>query len=96
MFDLSIETEKQRRSYRIFRKYLIQNGFLMMQKSIYTKIALNQASAAAIIGNLRKNKPEEGLVQVLQITEKQFAGMEYLVGESQSTVLDTDERLVTL
>lgn len=41
MFDLPVETEKQRRAYRVFRKYLVQNGFMMMQKSIYTKIALN-------------------------------------------------------
>lgn len=60
MFDLPVETEKQRRAYRVFRKYLVQNGFMMMQKSIYTKIALNHAAAYAIIGNVRKNKPEEG------------------------------------
>lgn len=96
MFDLPVETEKQRRAYRVFRKYLVQNGFMMMQKSIYTKIALNHAAAYAIVGNVRKNKPEEGLVQVLQVTEKQFANMEYIVGEANSTVLDTDERLVIL
>ena len=42
------------------------------------------------------NKPEDGLVQMLVITEKQFAKMEYVVGEKQTTVLDSAERIVVL
>ena len=41
MFDLPVDTEQQRRNYRVFRKYLIESGFVMMQQSIYTKIAKN-------------------------------------------------------
>lgn len=42
------------------------------------------------------NKPEEGLVQVLRVTEKQYSKMEYIVGENHSQVLNNDERLVIL
>ena len=87
MFDLPVETDSQRRNYRLFRKYLIESGFVMMQQSIYTKIAKNSSAANAIAAQLRKNKPPEGLVQVLQVTEKQYAKTE---------VIDTDERLVVL
>lgn len=45
MFDLPMETKKERRDYRIFRKFLIESGFVMMQKSIYTKIVLNPTKA---------------------------------------------------
>ena len=45
---------------------------------------------------MRKNRPDDGLVQVLKITEKQYSRMEYIVGESKSDVLDSDERLVVL
>ena len=31
MFDLPVETEEERRAYRIFRKNLMQEGFVMMQ-----------------------------------------------------------------
>ncbi|MEE0547122.1 MAG: CRISPR-associated endonuclease Cas2 [Peptococcaceae bacterium] len=96
MFDLPVETEQQRRAYRAFRKYLVKNGFVMMQESIYTKIALNASAAQAIVGNLRKNKPPDGLVQVLKVTEKQFAGMEYIVGDARNDVVDSDERLIVL
>lgn len=96
MFDLPVGTEAERKNYRNFRKYLIKNGFLMLQESIYCKIAQNTTAADAIISNVRKNKPETGLVQVLKITEKQYAKMEYIVGERKSDVLDSEERLVIL
>lgn len=40
--------------------------------------------------------PDEGIVQVLQITEKQFSKMEFLVGESQTEYIDNHERLLEL
>jgi CRISPR-associated protein Cas2 len=43
---------------------------------------------------VKKNKPPEGLVQLLKITEKQYARMEYIVGDKTSNILDTDERVV--
>lgn len=96
MFDLPTLTMSDRRNYTRFRKYLLKNGFLMMQESVYCKLALNTTVANAIIANVKKNKPPDGLVQMLMITEKQYSKMELIVGEVQSTVLDTDERLVVL
>lgn len=96
MFDLPVETTKNRKDYASFRKFLIKNGFLMMQESIYCKLAQNATAADNIVENVRKNKPAEGLVQVLKITEKQFSKIEYIVGEAQKQVLDTDERMVIL
>ena len=95
MFDLPVETAKNRRDYTVFRKNLIKSGFLMMQESIYCKLAQN-ATADNIVENVRKNKPAEGLVQVLKITEKQFSKIEYIIGEAQKQVLDSDERMVIL
>lgn len=43
-----------------------------------------------------KNKPADGLVQVLKITEKQFGKMEFIVGTKKSEILDTDERVVII
>ena len=96
MFDLPVGTESERKNYRLFRKYLIKSGFLMLQESVYCKIAQNTTVADAIIANVRKNRPDDGLVQVLKITEKQYSRMEYIVGESKSDVLDSDGRLVVL
>lgn len=95
-FDLPVLTIENRRNYSRFRKFLIKNGFMMMQESVYCRMALNQNSANSIIGNIRANKPPEGLVQVLTITEKQFSKMEFLTGSYKSEVVDSDERLVII
>ena len=93
-FDLPTLTSENRREYTKFRKFLIKNGFLMMQESVYTKMALNQTTATSIVESVRKNKPLEGIVQMMTVTEKQYNRMEYLCGEFISDVLCTDERLV--
>ncbi len=95
-FDLPVLTSKEQRDYRQFRKFLIKSGFLMLQESVYCKLAQNSTMADSIIESVRKNKPGEGLVQLLKVTEKQYAKMEFVVGESCSEVLDSDERLVIL
>lgn len=96
MFDLPVVTASERKEYTRFRKYLIKSGYMMLQESIYCKLAQNTTSAESMIQNIRKNKPKEGLVQVLKITEKQYAKMEYIIGTSKSEVYDGDERLVIL
>ena len=89
MFDLPVATASDRREYTHF-------SFLMMQESIYCKLAQNSTAADLIIQNIRKNKPPSGLVQTLKITEKQFSRIEYIVGKKGSEVLDSDERIVIL
>lgn len=95
-FDLPVLTNKNRKEYREFRKLLIKSGFLMMQESVYCKLAQNSAAADAIADNVRKHKPSTGLVQLLKITEKQYSKMEYIVGKSTNNVIDSDERLIIL
>lgn len=95
-FDLPTETSQDRREYAQFRKHLIKKGFIMLQESVYCKIALNATSQAQTIADLRRNKPSSGIVQILSITEKQFTRMEYLVGQYNGDVINSDERLVIL
>ena len=95
-FDLPVETPQQKREYTKFRKYLIKSGFMMLQESIYVKLALNQNMANSIVDSIKKNKPPEGLVQILSVTEKQFSKMEIITGEYSNDTVDTDERLLIL
>lgn len=96
MFDLPTETSENRRNYTKFRKYLIKSGFMMMQQSVYVRLALNQTDAKGMIDSVKKNKPSEGLVQILTITEKQYSKMEIISGEYSNDTVDTDERLLML
>lgn len=95
-FDLPVETPQQRREYSKFRKYLIKNGFLMMQESVYCKIALNQTAVNSIYNGLQKNKPSKGLIQTLIVTEKQFSKMDFILGDYQGDIINSDERFVEL
>lgn len=95
-FDLPVLTEKNRKDYRDFRKFLIKSGFFMMQESVYCKLVQNGVTADTIVDNVKKHKPGAGLVQILKITEKQYAKMEFVIGKSTSDVLDSDERLIIL
>lgn len=96
MFDLPTETPLHRHNYGKFRRYLIKSGFMMLQESIYVKLALNQNMANSIVDSIKKNKPPEGLVQILSVTEKQFSKMEIITGEYSTDTVDTDERLLIL
>lgn len=95
-FDLPVGTEKDRREYRKFRKYLVKSGFLMVQESVYCKLVQNATVGDALCENIRKNKPPAGLVQLLKVTEKQYSKMDFIVGTSKKEILDSDERLVIL
>lgn len=95
-FDLPTETAKDRREYSKFRKMLINEGFMMLQESVYAKLALNTSIANSEKEKLYKNKPPKGIVQILLITEKQFSSMEYIVGKNDSKIIDNEERLIIL
>lgn len=96
-FDLPVDTAMQRKSYRLFRKYLLKEGYLMLQESVYAKLVVNDAQAGAAIARLHGHRPSSGLVQALKVTEKQFAGMEFIAGsQHERAEIDTLEEFVVL
>lgn len=95
-FDLPTETSKDRRIYDKFRKFLIKEGFIMMQESVYCKLTLNNSVTNSVRDKIEKNKPPKGIVQMLVITEKQFASMDYIVGNKNYDSIDNTERLIIL
>ncbi|NMA49157.1 MAG: CRISPR-associated endonuclease Cas2 [Tissierellia bacterium] len=95
-FDLPTLTTQDRREYSKFRKHLVRNGFLMLQESVYCKLTLNATVSKGVIQQIKKNKPANGIVQILTLTEKQFAKIEMITGDFQSSTLNSDERLVIL
>lgn len=52
--------------------------------------------ANSVVQAIKSNKPPEGLVQMLVITEKQYARMEFVVGNANHSIIDSDERVVIL
>ena len=95
-FDLPNIYLKDKKNYLKFRKYLLSEGFIMMQESVYSKIVMNLQQSTLLLDRLRKHAPKKGLIQVLTITERQYSQIEYIIGENQSKIINTDDRLVVL
>ncbi|MFM1572893.1 MULTISPECIES: CRISPR-associated endonuclease Cas2 [Helcococcus] len=95
-FDLPNITLEDKKEYRNFRKFLIKEGFFMMQESVYCKLLLNQTTLRTIKDRIYKNKPKEGLIQFIAITEKQYQSMEYVIGVKRSDIIDSDKGVILL
>lgn len=95
-FDLPTLSLEDKKQYRKFRKFLIKEGFFMMQESVYSKLSLNQINVRTIKDRIEKAKPKSGIVQILTVTEKQFQSMEYLVGEKRDDLIVSDRSVIIL
>ena len=95
-FDLPNIYIKDKRNYLKFRKYLLNEGFIMMQESVYSKLVMNSQQSNVLLDRLRKNAPKKGVIQVLTITEKQYSQIEYIIGESSTKIIDNEDRLIVL
>lgn len=79
-FDLPVVTRAERRAYTQFRRFLLNDGFDMLQFSVYGRILNGRDAEEKHMQRLVNNLPPEGSVRVLTVTEKQFASMKLLVG----------------
>lgn len=95
-FDLPRYTAEEVRQANNFRKRLVKDGFLMLQESVYCKLALNQTAVDAIKLRIKKYLPECGNVMLLVVTEKQYSAMEICLSACENNVLDSDKKLIIL
>jgi len=79
-FDLPVVTKAERRAYTLFRRFLINDGYDMIQYSVYGRILNGNDSLEKHFKRLVSNLPPEGSVRCLSVTEKQYASMKMLVG----------------
>lgn len=79
-FDLPVVTRAERRAYTIFRRFLLNDGYDMIQFSVYGRIVNGNDAEQKHMKRLVDNLPPEGSVRCLTVTEKQFASMKLLVG----------------
>lgn len=95
-FDLPMESLEEKREYRVFRKALIKNGFIMLQESVYCKLMTTPSVENSVKNLINSNKPSKGIVQTLVVTEKQFVKMNYVVGDNKSDIIDNENRVIIL
>ncbi|MDN5278711.1 MAG: CRISPR-associated protein Cas2 [Clostridiales bacterium] len=80
-FDLPVKKKSERKKYTVFRRFLLNDGFTMMQYSVYSRLCNSYENAEMHCKRVKANIPPKGSVRALIITEKQFAGMKFLVGK---------------
>lgn len=93
MFDLPTDTPKARRAYTSFRKYLLNDGFTMMQYSVYIRHCASIENANVHIERVGKAVPAAGEVSLLMITDKQFGRIRNYVGKKRQKAVDSSPQL---
>ncbi len=79
MFDLPTGTRKERKEYSNFRKFLLEDGFLMEQYSVYSRMTVDRDNMETHLRRIEAHLPPAGSVQVLQVTEYQYENRKLLV-----------------
>ena len=80
MYDLPTISKTDIKIYTIFRKKLMNRGFIMLQESVYIKQCQNPDAVTKNIIYIEKIIPEKGDIRMLCITEKQYQDMKILRG----------------
>lgn len=92
-FDLPTDTKKQRKVANSFRKKLLNDGFGMMQYSVYTRHCASRESAEVHIKRVKLIIPKEGQVTILQITDKQYGNIMNFWGKKHEPLAEGPKQL---
>lgn len=79
-FDLPMVTKSERRAYVQFRRFLLNDGYDMIQWSVYGRLLNGGDAQEKHVKRLVNALPPAGSVRCMTVTEKQFAGIRLLVG----------------
>jgi len=93
MFDLPVTTKAARKKYTRFRSLLLQEGFSMLQFSIYARYCLGDDSGEAFRDRVRRRLPNEGQIRLLTVTDRQFGKMEVYSGKKRSKTEEPPSQL---
>ncbi len=72
-FDLPMVTRAEKRAYTVFRRFLLNDGYDMIQFSVYGRILNGSDAEQKHLKRLTANRPPAGSVRVLTVTEN-FSG----------------------
>ncbi len=83
LFDLPVGSKEQKKSHAKFRKFLLSQGFTMLQFSVYARHCPTEESGEGIKGRVRQEVPAHGQVRLLMVTDKQFSKQEVFFGKTR-------------
>lgn len=71
-FDLPVVTKTQRKAATAFRAFLLDDGFQMMQFSVYVRPCVTFARQETHLDRIRRSIPAEGKVRAFFVTRAQW------------------------
>lgn len=80
-FDLPVKSKNERRAATRFRNFLLNDGYHMIQYSVYTRVCNGMDAVAKHRARIKLNLPENGSIRLLVIAEKQFEAIDILLGK---------------
>jgi len=83
LFDLPTDTKAARKEYTRFRKLLLQDGFAMMQYSVYMRHSSSDENDQVHAKRIKSQLPDDGEVRIIKITDKQFGKIEVYYGKKR-------------
>lgn len=95
-FDLPVGTKAERRAASKFRMFLKDDGFLMMQFSVYARLCRGEDGADVHIRRVTSGLPGKGSVRALQVTDRQYARMKLLLGAGSKSERAAGQQMVLL
>ncbi|MDD2723135.1 MAG: CRISPR-associated endonuclease Cas2 [Methylovulum sp.] len=93
MFDLPTDTPQARKQYTKFRGFLLDDGFTMMQYSVYMRHSSSDENAKVHIKRVKAKLPPDGEVRIIKITDKQFGKIEVFYGKRRKPIEKTPGQL---
>jgi len=76
MFDLPTDTAEERRLASKFRNDLLDDGYLMLQYSVYVRSSVTLDKKESFVAHLKSINPNTGNIKCLFITDNQWGQME--------------------
>lgn len=95
-FDLPVGAKAQRNAATRFRKFLKDDGYLMLQWSVYARVCRGEEAADKHLTRVTRNLPKEGSIRALQVTDKQYARMRLLLGKAEKNEKVAAQQMVLL
>ena len=95
-FDLPVGTKAERRAATRFRNFLKDDGYMMLQWSVYARVCRGEEAVDKHVQRVTKNLPSKGSVRALQVTDKQYARMKLLLGTAGKNEKVAPQQLVLL
>ena len=93
-FDLPVMTKKERKEASQFRQSLLDMGFEMVQFSVYSKVCPNKEKAENLSKKIFHQLPQNGKIDLLTITDKQFGNIISFRGTSDKKLPKKPDQLI--